>query len=211
MMKQWLGRGIPKGRAYNLLRLWVGYDFKYLMADDGCINVSELNSIRKIMQYSTQALIIEDMQRSQSFYLFADADGKLQKFCSPLWHEPVEKDGSLMYGSFVRHADKAQPQNCHAFVTNCDSSVNENNNKLSKKENTKEKNVFSDQWSDGFAAHYPNLARMKKPLTENEYQRLLERGYANELIVSKLKRMENYPNIHKKYSSTYLTLLDWLK
>lgn len=86
-------------------------------------------------------------------------------------------------------------------------------------ENRKEKNKKKDEdivseeekeWRSEFAEHYPTLARMRKPLTLEEYNRLLT-DHPNARIIEKLERMENLPDVTKKYVSTYRTLRNWLR
>lgn len=65
-------------------------------------------------------------------------------------------------------------------------------------------------WHKGFTAHYPNISKMKEPLTQPQYQRLLKH-YSKSQICSKLSSLDNMPHADKKYISCYRVLLNWLK
>jgi hypothetical protein len=58
----------------------------------------------------------------------------------------------------------------------------------------------------------PNVSKLKKQITHEECDRLLEK-YSGDAIRDKLAGMENMPvrKLTSKYSSVYLTLLNWLK
>lgn len=207
MLKKWHARKIPKGRAFNLLRLWVGYDFTDLMNSDGCFELQNFNNIRQRLTCNNWSIIIQDIINSRSFYMFANEEGTMVRFCSPIWHTPTVEDGQLMQGSYEGNDTVTE---CDSkVVSDCDSYNNENINKNPQKEN-KEKGVFRDEWAVGFAEHYPTLANMKEPLTEEQYLKVLEKGYSRDAVIAKLQRMENYRRINN-YSSVYRTLLDWLK
>lgn len=56
---------------------------------------------------------------------------------------------------------------------------------------------------------YPNISRMKQPLTYGEMLRLL-RDYPRELVLSVLNDMENRPTIAKNYLSANRTCRSWI-
>ena len=79
-----------------------------------------------------------------------------------------------------------------------------------QKENKKEKDPSSRAFSGAFALHYPHLGKMSCPLELSEYQRvLLQHPFS--LIKRTLSQMERYPDIEKRYTSCYRTLLNWLE
>lgn len=60
--------------------------------------------------------------------------------------------------------------------------------------------------------HYPRVMSMKKPLTHDQYRKLVnEDKYKVSLIKETLEAMENSARLHKDYISSYLTLRNWIK
>ena len=92
-------------------------------------------------------------------------------------------------------------------------------NKESKKENKKNhiskdirKKVKSEKeqrFDDGMKNAYPRVMHMKQPLTYDQYNKLLEKGYTPDVIRETLEAMENYKKLDT-YVSSYLTLNKWL-
>lgn len=58
---------------------------------------------------------------------------------------------------------------------------------------------------------FPRVAAMKLPITIKEYFKLKDIIPTKELLTELLTAMENRPDLHKKYSSTFLTLKVWSK
>lgn len=56
----------------------------------------------------------------------------------------------------------------------------------------------------------PNVSKLKTQITEAQAKELTEK-YHKKLIQETLEAMENYKDIEKKYTSVYLTLLNWMK
>lgn len=56
----------------------------------------------------------------------------------------------------------------------------------------------------------PNVSRLSKQLTEEQADKLILQ-FGEPLIFDTLDRMENFKQLLSKYSSTYLTLKNWLK
>lgn len=76
-----------------------------------------------------------------------------------------------------------------------------------------EQATFSEEeisFSKNMGTRFPSVWRMAKPLTLAEYNKLREK-YTQEQIKGKLERMENTPGIEGRYTSTFLTLKNWLK
>lgn len=65
-------------------------------------------------------------------------------------------------------------------------------------------------FAKNMAARFPSVWQMAKPLTLADFNKLREK-YTQEQIKGKLERMENTPGIERKYTSTFLTLKNWLK
>lgn len=85
-----------------------------------------------------------------------------------------------------------------------------NEDKENKKEKEESKSAADRKFEECMARDYPNLARMESPLSLTQFQRLLEE-YPYTLIMKILARMNLYKNIEIKYSSVYLTAINWLK
>ena len=68
-----------------------------------------------------------------------------------------------------------------------------------------EAEVFCQQ----MMATFPRVSRMKKPLTYEEYRKLLKK-HSVESIRQTLKEMENHPNLNRRYVSANLTIQNWL-
>lgn len=58
---------------------------------------------------------------------------------------------------------------------------------------------------------YPHVCKMKKPLTYDEYMKLIKAGYKADQIASKLDVLENRDDYIRKYRSPYLCVRNWLK
>lgn len=56
----------------------------------------------------------------------------------------------------------------------------------------------------------PNVSKLKTQITEAQAKELTEK-YHKKLIQETLEAMENYKGVEKKYTSVYLTLLNWMK
>ncbi|HEU5292608.1 MAG TPA: hypothetical protein VFU05_18295, partial [Cyclobacteriaceae bacterium] len=65
------------------------------------------------------------------------------------------------------------------------------------------KKWFSEQ-------EFENVSRIKRQLEPLQLKRLLD-NYPLKTIITKLKKMENYPDAPKRWASVYLTLLNWLE
>ena len=63
------------------------------------------------------------------------------------------------------------------------------------------------QWS---LANVPYVASHMKPMTEKEFDTLKGR-YGSKKVRETLEQIENRKDLRKKYTSTYRTLLNWLK
>lgn len=88
----------------------------------------------------------------------------------------------------------------------------EEEKKEKKKLRQKEKKDYSQTYLNFLSwatQNTPTVMKMKKPLTEEELNKLLS-VYDKEKMKIKLIAMENNPNLLKKYSSTYLTVSNWL-
>jgi predicted DNA-binding transcriptional regulator len=92
------------------------------------------------------------------------------------------------------------------------------NNKDNNKKNNKGKLISKDIikksekeliFDDGMKNAYPRVMHMPKPLTYEQYNKLLER-YSKEIIRETLEAMENYRKLDT-YDSAYRTLNNWLK
>jgi len=59
--------------------------------------------------------------------------------------------------------------------------------------------------------NFPFVSKMKRTLSLAQYNSLLDRGYTNEQVSSKLADMDNFAGIEKKYTNAHRTLLNWLK
>ena len=67
-----------------------------------------------------------------------------------------------------------------------------------------------NQFSDWLAKHFPRVTKMKKPITIDEYLKLRE-TINRETLTKLLTAMENRADLHKKYVSAYLTIINWSK
>ena len=67
-----------------------------------------------------------------------------------------------------------------------------------------------NQFSDWLGKHFPRVTKMKKPITIDEYLKLRE-TINRETLTKLLTAMENRADLHKKYVSAYLTIINWSK
>ena len=79
-------------------------------------------------------------------------------------------------------------------------------NDISKKSEKSEK---EKRFDEGMRKTYPRVMRMQYPLTYDQYNKLLEKGYTNEEIKSTLEDMENWAKLPTK-SYAGRTLSKWL-
>lgn len=66
------------------------------------------------------------------------------------------------------------------------------------------------KFRDGMQEHYPNVCKMKEPLTFQQYKKL-QGDYTPEAIRDILERMENHTKLREKYISANLTIRNWIK
>lgn len=83
--------------------------------------------------------------------------------------------------------------------------VNHISKDISQKSGKSEKELIFDE---GMKKAYPRVMKMPKPLTYDQYNKLLER-YPNDTIRETLEAMENYRKLDT-YNSSYRTLNKWL-
>lgn len=67
-----------------------------------------------------------------------------------------------------------------------------------------------NQFSEWLGKHFPRVTRMKKPITIDQYLKLRE-TISREILTKLLTAMENRADLHKKYVSAYLTIINWSK
>ena len=72
-----------------------------------------------------------------------------------------------------------------------------------------DQNQFNE-FSSWVSKHAPRVAQMKKPITIDEYFKL-KKKLSKEVINKLLNAMENRADLHKKYVSAYLTIMNWSK
>jgi hypothetical protein len=77
---------------------------------------------------------------------------------------------------------------------------------ISKKSGKSEK---EQRFEEGMKKNYPRVMSMQNPLTYDQYNKLLEKGYTNEKIKSTLEDMENWAKLPTK-SYACRTLSKWL-
>lgn len=58
--------------------------------------------------------------------------------------------------------------------------------------------------------YYPNICKMKEPLTFQQLQKLKAR-YSEDLIRDIMARMDNWAELAKKNISAYKTIMDWIR
>lgn len=101
-LKIWKHRGINDGHITKMLKLWLGYEFMDLMDDAGKIPRFYFNEVRQRLGYKTWGLMLDDIRRSQSFYLVNCGNKETEDadfFFSPIWHSYEQSDGKLLAGS----------------------------------------------------------------------------------------------------------------
>lgn len=107
-----------------------------------------------------------------------------------------------------------QPQNngkttAKQPLINPKTTPNKNKNK-NKNKNEEEKYISKEelQFIQKMNENYPNVMGMEKPLTYEEWCKLIEL-YGDKLPKEKLSEMENKPNLQSSYVSAYLTVRNW--
>lgn len=74
----------------------------------------------------------------------------------------------------------------------------------------KPKNENFEKFKQWIAANAPNVAKLKEPFTEEQFERI-KRDFPLQLIQDTLVSMHNYRELLKKYVSANLTLRKWAK
>lgn len=85
IMRSWHHNRISDAHASKMLRLWLGMEFKGYMDEKGRISSMYFNEIRKYLSYKTVMELIDDIRRSQSFFIFGSGEEDIQGIASPLW------------------------------------------------------------------------------------------------------------------------------
>lgn len=75
---------------------------------------------------------------------------------------------------------------------------------------TPDEELLFKNFSDWIVKHAPRVAQMKKPITIDEYL-TLRKTIPKDVITKLLNAMENRADLHKKYVSAYLTIVNWSK
>lgn len=78
--------------------------------------------------------------------------------------------------------------------------------------NTVELIVYSEEYlkfNEWLKNNAPSVLKLKEPITEDQYLKLKE--YDRKLVADTLVAMHNKKDLTKKYTSAYLTLINWLK
>ena len=110
-LKMWKSYRIVDAHALKLLKLWLGYDFLDLMDEFGRIPVPYFNEVRRRLGYKTFALLLDDIRRSQSFYIVGNSESDITAFFSPIWHNYEAADGVLLRGSMKVEESQNESQN----------------------------------------------------------------------------------------------------
>lgn len=74
---------------------------------------------------------------------------------------------------------------------------------------TEQKDLFK-RFTDWITANAPRVQKMKKPITIDEFLKL-DKDINREVLKKVCVSMENYADLHKKYISANLTILNWAK
>ena len=113
-LKMWRTYRIADAHALKLLRLWLGYEFLDLLDEFGRIPMPYFNEVRRRLGYKTFALLLDDVRRSQSFYIVGRGEGNVRDIMaifSPIWHNYEEADGQLLRGSMRIEESQNESQN----------------------------------------------------------------------------------------------------
>ena len=102
MMREWHRNGVTDAHSAKMLRLWLGGEFTGYMDEKGRIAVRYLNEIRKYLNYPSSKNMIDDICRTESFYLFGAEDHSIHFIASPTWCIVEEKDEHLLLGYSFR-------------------------------------------------------------------------------------------------------------
>lgn len=98
-LKMWKSYRIADAHALKLLKLWLGYEFLDLMDEFGRIPMPYFNEVRRRLGYKTFSLLLDDIRRSQSFYIVGNSEENITAIFSPVWHSYEKSDGLLLRGS----------------------------------------------------------------------------------------------------------------
>lgn len=110
-LKMWKSYRIADAHALKLLKLWLGYEFLDLMDEFGRIPVPYFNEVRRRLGYKTFMLLLDDIRRSQSFYIVGNSEQDITAICSPVWHNYEKTDGLLLRGSAKISESQNESQN----------------------------------------------------------------------------------------------------
>lgn len=80
---------------------------------------------------------------------------------------------------------------------------------MKKEEHIHEKTKF-DIFNEWLKKTYPTVSKLKRQMTENELQTIIEK-YGRTSLNDILMQMENKADLNKKYTSVYLTANNWLQ
>jgi len=137
-----------------------------------------------------------------------------------LWSHKVIWNGKFVAG--IEDAYKRRNNNCWHLLDICEHLLIkceqkpcwcgqcDNSNPQRKGKEIKGKEINKHPIELFINGYCPEVCKLKKQLTSTEAASLRE-SFTDELIKSKLFAMENKKDLLKKYSSVYLTLLNWCK
>lgn len=116
---------------------------------------------------------------------------------------------------------KKQPKNNLESIENQSTSLikdkdkvkdKEENTKKEKTEKKKSQSMTEDElvFHNGMKEKYPNVMKMKEPLTLEQWNKLKDE-FGKETIIAKLEAMENYRPLLQKNNSANKTIRNWLR
>ena len=90
------------------------------------------------------------------------------------------------------------------------SDINKTSTNVDSKENHDSEKTPYDKFCGWVKTNAPNVLKLQRQITETQFLKLKEK-YDYKQIISILQSMDNHKELTKKYTSVYLTFLNWAK
>lgn len=191
-LKIWNHNGINDTHVTKMMNLWLGYEFVDLMDEKGKIPRSYFNEARKRLGYKTWGLMLNDVRRTQSFYM-VNTGGKESEeadyIFSPIWHTYEESDGRLLSGSIPLSKSQKESQKESLVATDYVDNINNIDNPNGV--NAAALSLLKGDWPDG---NQKKMFSVKKEVVKEYFDWLLEQTEGNhQQLVNDIKYKIAHP------------------
>lgn len=115
-LKLWKRYGVSDSYAIKLMKIWIGYEARDLMDEQGRYPAQNFNELRRRFSYSSCQKFIDSVRQCRSFFAVGFENGTITHIFSPVSHLYEESDGYLIFSGTLS-------QDC---AHNCDGNISEN-------------------------------------------------------------------------------------